>query len=102
MMSLLFNTWSRFVIVLLPRSKRLLISWLPSPSAVILEPLPPKIKSITVSLLSPSICHKEMELQRGTITHQSGWLLSKSLQAINAGEGVEKREPSYTVGGNAN
>ena len=36
------------------------------------------------------------------ITRQSGWLLSKSLQAINAGEGVEKREPSYTVGGNAN
>ena len=33
---------------------------------------------------------------------QSGWLLSKSLQTINAGEGVEKREPSYTVGGNAN
>ena len=40
--------------------------------------------------------------QRGTITRQSGWLLSKSLQAINAGKGVEKREPSYTVGGNAN
>ena len=40
--------------------------------------------------------------QWGTITRQSGWLLSKSLQAINAGEGVEKREPSYTVGGNAN
>ena len=37
-----------------------------------------------------------------TITRQSEWLLSKSLQAINAGEGVEKREPSYTVGGNAN
>ena len=36
------------------------------------------------------------------ITEQSEWLLSKSLQAINAGEGVEKREPSYTVGGNAN
>ena len=36
------------------------------------------------------------------ITRQSGWLLSKSLQAINAGEGVEKREPSYTVGENAN
>ena len=35
-------------------------------------------------------------------SHQSEWLLSKSLQAINAGEGVEKREPSYTVGGNAN
>ena len=38
----------------------------------------------------------------GTISHQSEWLWSKSLQAINAGEGVEKREPSYTVGGNAN
>ena len=40
--------------------------------------------------------------QWGTITRQSGWLLSKSLQAINAGEGVDKREPSYTVGGIAN
>ena len=38
----------------------------------------------------------------GTISRQSEWLLSKSLQAINAGEAVEKREPSYTVGGNAN
>ena len=38
----------------------------------------------------------------GTISRQSEWLRSKSLQAINAGEGVEKREPSYTVGGNAN
>ena len=36
------------------------------------------------------------------ISHQSEWLRSKSLQAINAGEGVKKREPSYTVGGNAN
>ena len=41
-------------------------------------------------------------LEISKITHQSEWLLSKSLQAINAGEGVEKREPSYTVGGNAN
>ena len=40
--------------------------------------------------------------QCGTISRQSEWLQSKSLQAINAGEGVEKREPSYTVGGNAN
>ena len=38
----------------------------------------------------------------GTISHQSEWLRSKSLQIINAGEGVEKMEPSYTVGGNAN
>jgi len=52
-MSLLFNMLSRLVITLLPRSKRLLISWLQSPSAVILEP--PKIKSDTVSTVSPSV-----------------------------------------------
>ena len=57
-MSLLFNMLSRFVIAFLPRSKRLLISWLQSPSAVILEPK--KIKSVTVSTFSPSICHKVM------------------------------------------
>ena len=39
---------------------------------------------------------------KNSVICQSGWLLSKSLQAINAGEGVEKREPSYTVAGNAN
>ena len=44
----------------------------------------------------------ENENHNETASHQSEWLLSKSLQAINAGEGVEKREPSYTVGGNAN
>ena len=54
-MSLLFNMLSRLVITFLPRSKCLLISWLQSPSAVILEP--PKIKSATVSTVSPSICH---------------------------------------------
>ena len=58
-MSLLFNMLSRLVVTLLPRSKRLLISWLQSPSAVILEP--PKIKSVTVSTVSPSICHEVME-----------------------------------------
>ena len=57
-MSLLFNILSRFVIVFLPRSKRLLISWLQSPSAVILEPK--KRKSLTVSVVSPSICHEGM------------------------------------------
>ena len=51
-MSLLFNMLSRLAITFLPRSKRLLISWLQSPSAVILEP--PKIKSDTVSTVSPS------------------------------------------------
>ena len=40
--------------------------------------------------------------QCGTISHQAEWLLSKSIQTINASEGVEKKEPSYTVGGNAN
>ena len=54
-MSLLLNMLSRLVITFLPRSKRLLISWLQSPSAVILEP--PKIKSDTVSIVSPSISH---------------------------------------------
>ena len=55
-MSLPFNMLSRLVIVFLLRSKRLLISWLQSLSAVILEP--PKIKSVTVSIVSPSICHE--------------------------------------------
>ena len=54
--SLLFNMLSRLVITFLPRSKRLLISWLESPSAVILEP--PKIKFDTVSTVSPFICHE--------------------------------------------
>ena len=53
--SLLFNMLSRFVITFLPRNKHLLISWLKSPSTVILEPK--KIKSITVSFVSPSIGH---------------------------------------------
>ena len=57
-MSLLFNMLSRLVIAFLPRSKRLLISWLQSPSAVILEPR--KIKSVTVCIIFPSICHEVM------------------------------------------
>ena len=57
-MSMLFNTWSRFVIAFLPRSKCLLISWLQSTSAVILEPK--KINSFTISIVSPSVCHEVM------------------------------------------
>ena len=57
-MSLLLNMLSRLVITFLPRRKRLLISWLQSPSAVILEP--PKIKSATVSTVSPSISQEVM------------------------------------------
>ena len=59
-MSLLSNMLSRLVITFLPRSKRLLISWLQSPSAVILEL--PKIKSATVATVSRSICHEVMGL----------------------------------------
>ena len=59
-MSLLFNMLSRLVITFLPRKKHLLISWLQSPSAVILRPHPKKIKSVTVSIASPSICHEVM------------------------------------------
>ena len=57
-MSLLFNMKSMFVIAFLPKSKHLLISWLQSPSAVILEPK--KVKSDTVYTVSPSICHEVM------------------------------------------
>ena len=57
-MSLVFNMLSRLVKAFLPRSKHLLISWLQTPSAVILEPK--KIKSVTVSIFPPSICHTVM------------------------------------------
>ena len=59
-MSLHFNMLSKLLVAFLPGSKRLLISWLQSPSAVILEP--PKIKSLTASIISPSICHEVMGL----------------------------------------
>ena len=67
-MSLLFNMQSRLVITFLPRTKRLLISWLQSPPAVILEPK--KIKSDTVSTVSPSISHEVM----GTRCHDLSFL----------------------------
>ena len=59
-MSLLFNRLSKLVIAFLPMSKGLLISWLQSPSAVILEPK--KIKSVNVSIVSASICHEVIGL----------------------------------------
>ena len=67
-MSLLFNMLSRFVTAFLPRNKHLLISWLQSPSSMILEPR--KIKSATVSIVSPSICHEVM----GTRCHDLSFL----------------------------
>ena len=57
-MSLLFNMLSRLIIAFLPRSKRLIVSWLQSPSAVILEPK--KRNSVTVSIVFPFICHEVM------------------------------------------
>ena len=59
LMSLIFSMLSRLVIAFNPRSKHLLISWLKSPFAVILEP--PKIKSVTISIVSPSICHEVID-----------------------------------------
>jgi len=64
-MSLLFNMLSRLVTLFLPRSKCFLISWLWSSTAVILEPL--KIKSLTISIVSPSICHEVMGLHAMTL-----------------------------------
>ena len=73
-MSLLFNMLSRLVITFLPRSKCLLLSWLQSPSAVILEP--PKIKSATVSTVSPSICQEVMG-QMPWSSFSECWVLSQ-------------------------
>ena len=75
-MSLLFNMLSRLVITFLPRSKRLSISWLQSPSAVILEA--PKIKSATVSSVSPSIFHEVMGLDAMIFREDDGTPLQYS------------------------
>ena len=64
-MSLLFNMLSRLVIAFLPRSKRFFISWLQSPPAVILDPK--KIKFVTVSTVSPSVCHEVMGLSQNCV-----------------------------------
>ena len=73
-MSLLFSMLSRLVIPFLPRSKHLLISWLQSPSAVILEP--PKVKSVTVSTVFPSICYGVMGPDAMTLVFWI-WVLSR-------------------------
>ena len=70
-MSLLFNMLSRLVIAFVPRTKHVLISWLQSPSAVILEP--PQMKSLTVSIVSPSFCHVVMRPEAKTLVF---WMLS--------------------------
>ena len=75
-MSLLFNMLSKLVIAFLPKSKRLLISWLQSLSAVILESK--KIKSVTVSIVSPPICHEVMGLDVSQLPHSPLSLSSRS------------------------
>ena len=75
-MHLLSNMLSRLVIAFLPRSKCLLISWLQSTSALILAP--PKIKSVTISIVSPSICHEVMEPDvHPVVGHGIQWLSSE-------------------------
>ena len=74
-MSLLFNILSRLVIAFLPRSKRLFISWLQSPSAVILESK--KVKSVTVSIFSPSICIKWWDWMSWSLLFFECWVLSQ-------------------------
>ena len=76
-MSLLFNTLPRFITAFLPRSKHLLISWLQSPSAVTLEPK--KIKFVTVSTFSSSICHEPMRLDARISVF---WMLNFSLSSF--------------------
>ena len=79
-MSLLFNMLSRLVITFLLRSKRLLVSWLQSPSAVILEPK--SIKSVTASTFSPSICHEAMGLSKWhPFSHFKCLIMSNSWRA---------------------
>ena len=74
-MLLLFDMLSRLVIAFLPRTKHLLISWLQSPSAVIWEPK--KIKSVTVSIVSPSICHEVMGRDAIILKFFKCWVLSQ-------------------------
>ena len=91
-MSLLYNMLSRLVIASLPSSKHLLISWLQSQSAVILEP--PKIKSATVSTVSPSISHEVMGLDAMIFVRMA--IIKKDKRLTSAGQDVEKREPCAT------
>ena len=76
-MSLLFDLLFRLVITFLPRSKHLLISWLQSPCAVILEPK--KLKSLTVSIVSPSVCHEVMGPCQRSVKFSSVCLFSTKI-----------------------
>ena len=91
-MSLLYML-SRLVIIFLSRSKHLLISWLQSPSAVILEP--PKVKSVTVSIVSPSICHEVMGLDAMILVF---WILSvKPAFSLDSFTFIKRLFSSYSL-----
>ena len=102
--SLLFNMLSRMVITFLPRSKRLLISWWQSPCAVILEPK--EIKSVTVSIVSPSICHgvmgktrdlfKKIRDTKGTFHAKIGSIKNRNGMDLTEVEDIKKRWQEYT------
>ena len=77
---LLFNTLSKFVMAFLPRSKCLFISWLQSPSAVVLKP--PKIKALTVFIVFPPICHEVMGLDGICLMAESGEELKSLLMKV--------------------
>ena len=98
-MSLLFNMLSRFVIALLPKRMCLLISWLQSPSAVILEPK--KIKSLTASTFSPSICPEVIEDRRRRRRQRMRWLDgitdSLDMSLSKPRESVKDREPCHAA-----
>ena len=85
----------RLVINFLPRSKRLLISWLQSPSAVILEP--PKIQSVTVFTVSPSICHlfKQIRYPKGTFHATVGSVKEINSMDLTEAEDIKKRWQEY-------
>ena len=89
-MSLLFNMLSRLVLNFLPKSKHHLISWVQSPSAVILEP--PKIKPLTVSIVFPSICHEVMGLDAMILDF---WMLRFKNSAYKLNKQSENIQPCH-------
>ena len=93
MISLLFTMLSRYVIAFLPRNTHLLLSWLQSPSAGSLKPK--KIKSVTASSFSPSICHKVMSLIAGGLTP-----CRPLLSLLRAGVGSEKKKKNSSTENN--
>ena len=93
--ALVFNILTRLVIAFLPRSKHLLTSWLQSPYAVILELPPLQIKSVTVSIVSSSICHEVMGLDAMILVF---WMLSfKPIFSLSSFTFIKRLFRSYSL-----